>query len=156
MMTAVIRPVLIALILLAIAPHPAQAQKSVESAGQTSGNSKPAPKNQLAQTRSDLIAATETHKASAQEVVRFQEQEIAKGTKKLEELRQLVADGLIARNELGAAEQELADAKARLEDTHKQIADSENLVAQVKAAEEAEKNLAKMQAAQARHCRRSE
>lgn len=107
--------------------------------------SKKTPKNQLAETRSELISATEAYKTSAQEVVKFQEQEVAKATAKAEQLRKLVADGLIARNELAAVEQEIAAATTRLEATKKQIADSDNLIVQIRDAEKAEKALAKAQ-----------
>ncbi|MDQ5844559.1 MAG: hypothetical protein M3539_04615 [Acidobacteriota bacterium] len=140
------RLLLIALFLLAIAPGAALAQKSTAT--------KTPPRNQLAETRSELIAATETYKASAQEVVRFQEEELTAATKRLEDLRQLVADGLVARNELTAGEQEVASAKAKLEGTRKQIADSENLIAQIKEAEQNEKEFAKTQAAQAATARK--
>ena len=108
------------------------------------------PKNQLTETRSELIAATETYKESAQEVIKFQEQEVANATAKVEQIRQLVADGLIARNELAAVEQEVATAQAKLDETKKQLAESDNLIAQIKDAEIAEKIHAKAQAAQAR------
>ncbi|HKO62574.1 MAG TPA: hypothetical protein VJV03_15520 [Pyrinomonadaceae bacterium] len=101
------------------------------------------PKNQLASTRSELISATEAYKTSAQEVIKFQEQEVANATAKAEQLRQLVADGLIARNDLVAAEQEIATATSKLEATKKQIADSDNLIAQIHQAEKTEKALAK-------------
>lgn len=71
---------------------------------QTSVKSTMAPVNKIAQTRSELIEAAEKYKATAEEVVRFQAQEIAEASKKLEQLRQLAADGLIARNELTAGE----------------------------------------------------
>jgi hypothetical protein len=112
--------------------------------------SKTTPKNQLAQTRSELIDATETFKQSAQEVIKFQEQEVANATAKVEQIRQLVTDGLIARNELGALEQEVLAAKAKLEETEKQIAESDSLIAQIRDAEIAEKAQAKAQAAQGR------
>ena len=112
--------------------------------------SKKTPKNQLAETRSELISATEAYKTSAQEVVKFQEQEVANATAKAEQLRKLVADGLIARNELAAVEQEIAAATSRLEATKKQIADSDNLIVQIRDAEKAEKALARAQAAQSR------
>jgi VIT1/CCC1 family predicted Fe2+/Mn2+ transporter len=111
---------------------------------------KSAAKNQLAETRSELISATEAYKESAQAVVKFQEQEVANATAKIEQLRQLVADGLIARNELAAAEQQIEAAKAKLEGTKKQIADSDNLIAQIMDAEKSEKAMAKAQAAQSR------
>jgi len=105
--------------------------------------SKNTQKNQLAETRSELIAATEAYKTSAQEVVKFQEQEVANATAKVEQLRKLVVDGLVARNEMAAAEQQIAAATSRLEATRKQIADSDNLIVQIRDAEKAEKALAK-------------
>ena len=108
----------------------------------------------VTQTRSELIAATEAYKASAMEVIAFQEQEIVTSEKKLEQLRLLVADGLIARNELTAAEAALAVAKARLDSTRKQIADSDNLIAQIREAEAAEKKLAQTQALLAANSRK--
>src|SRR5687767_585905 len=114
----------------------------VGAAAQASKNT---PKNQLAETRSELIAATEAYKTSAQEVVKFQEQEVANATARVEQLRQLVADGLIARNEMAAAEQQIAAATARLEATRKQIAGSDNLIVQIRDSEKAEKALAKAQ-----------
>ena len=107
-------------------------------------------KGQLAETRSELISATEAYKSSAQEVIKFQEQEVANATTKAEQLRQLVADGLIARNELTKAEEEITAAQSRLDATKEQIVDSDNLIVQIHEAEKVEKALAKAQAAQAR------
>ena len=112
--------------------------------------SKKTPKNQLTETRSELISATEAYKTSAQEVVKFQEQEVANATAKAEQLRKLVDDGLVARNELTKVEQEIAAATSRLEATKKQIADSDNLIVQIRDAEKTEKALAKAQASQSR------
>ena len=106
--------------------------------------------NQLAETRSELIEATETYKESAQEVIKFQEQELANATAKVEQIRQLVADGLIARNDLTGVEQEVAAAQAKLDATKKQIAESDNLIAQIRDAEVAEKAQAKARATQSR------
>ena len=103
--------------------------------GASAQASKTSPKNQLAETRSELISATEAYKTSAQEVVKFQEQEVANATAKADQLRKLVDDGLIARNELTAAEQQIAAAQSKLDATRKQIADSDNLIAQIQQAE---------------------
>lgn len=112
---------------------------------QTSKSAKPAV---TSQAKTDLIAAAEATKTSAQALITLQEEEIETATKKLEELRQLVADGLVARNELTTAEEQVAALKAKLEGTRKQITDSDNLIAQVKEAEAAEK-VARAQAAKA-------
>jgi len=116
---------------------------------QTPARTKTTPVNQMSQTRSELIEATEKYKSSAQEVVQVQEQEIEATTKKLEQLRQLVAEGLVARNELTAGEEDLAAAKAKLENTRKQISESDTLIVQVREAEVAEKKLAQTIATQA-------
>jgi len=126
----------------------------VVSAQIKNSGTKSTPANQVSQTRSDLIAATETYKSSAKEVIVFQEQEIASAEKKLDQLRQLVAEGLVARNELTASEEALSAAKAKLESTRKQIADSDNLIAQIKDAEAAEKKLAQTQALLAANSRK--
>ncbi|HKO98780.1 MAG TPA: hypothetical protein VJU86_17405 [Pyrinomonadaceae bacterium] len=147
MITPTHRLILLALFSLIALPGVVSAQTKAAA-------TKSAPANQVAQTRSDLIAATETYKASAKEVIVFQEQEIASAEKKLEQLRQLVAEGLIARNELTAGEEALAAAKAKLESTRQQMADSDNLIAQIKAAEATEKKLAQTQALLAANSRR--
>ena len=113
--------------------------------GASAQASKTSPTNQLAETRSELISATEAYKTSAQEVVKFQKQEVANATAKAEQLRKLAADGLIARNEVTAAEQEITAAQSKLDATKKQIADSDNLIVQIQQAEKTEKALAKAQ-----------
>jgi hypothetical protein len=57
-------------------------------------------------------------------------------TASVEQLRQLYAEGLIARLELEKNEQDLAAAKARLTETHSQIVRSNILVAEMKKADE--------------------
>ncbi len=93
----------------------------------------------------ELTAASYDYKANSLNEVRLQEEEIKKAEVKLEQLRQLVAEGLVARNELTAGEQSLTDLKQKLTSTRQQIADSERMVAELKAAEQR----AKTQTAQA-------
>jgi hypothetical protein len=83
-----------------------------------------------------LIQSTEKTKATAQDLLQLQENEIAKLTASVEQLRQLYAEGLVARLELEKNEQDLAAAKARLTETHNQIVSSDNLVAEIKKADE--------------------
>jgi len=66
----------------------------------------------------------------------MQEQELRKAVAKLEDLKPLVADGLVAKVALETEEQNVAVLRARFEATQKQIADSDNRIAQIK--EEAE------------------
>ena len=91
---------------------------------------------------SNLIEATNDYKASSKELLTFQETEVSKAAAKLEELRTLVSEGLVARAELEAEEQELVDLRGKVQATQKQIADSDTRVAQINA----ERELAKKQA----------
>jgi hypothetical protein len=93
----------------------------------------PAPANNPTPS---LIASTEEYKAATEKLIPLQEAEVKSATDKLEELRQLVADGLVARNELEASEQALTAAQAKLAETKQQIANADRLIAETKAAEE--------------------
>ena len=90
----------------------------------------------------DLIEATNEYKASSTELLTIQETEVSKAAAKLEELRTLVSEGLVAKAELDAEAQKLVALRGQLQATQKQIADSDTRVAQIKA----ERELAKKQA----------
>lgn len=95
--------------------------------------------DKLAQSRAALIESTQQYKATTQELLRLQQEEVKTATQKLDELRQLVVEGLIARIELDQGEEALTTAKANLESTQKQIADSELLIAEIRVGEGAKK-----------------
>jgi len=90
-----------------------------------------------------LIGSTEEYKSATEKLIPLQEAEVKTATEKLEQLRQLVADGLVARNELETSEQALAAAQAKLAETKQQVANADRQIAETKAADE----LAKAQAA---------
>ncbi len=98
--------------------------------------SKPAGAVGKSTASSNLIAAAELTKASNEALIKVQEAAIAADVVKLEELRKLVADGLVARVELENAEALLAGLRANLETFKKNIADSEQLIAELRKAEE--------------------
>ena len=89
-----------------------------------------------------LIDATQQYKASSRELLTIQEGEVNKATAELDELRVLVAEGLVAKAELETSEQTLAGLRARLETTKKQIADSDNMIAEIQAEHERAKTKA--------------
>ena len=96
-----------------------------------------------ASSSANLIQATNQYKANSNELLAIQETEVSKAAAKLEELRTLVAEGLVAKSALAAEEQNLAALRAQLEATQKQIVDSDTRVAQIKAEQElAKKNAA--------------
>ena len=91
--------------------------------------------DQPAVTGADLINATREYNANSEDLLQLQEVEIKKATEKLEQLRQLVADGLIAKNELSAAEASLAALQATLEATRKKIGDSDQMIDEIQSEE---------------------
>jgi hypothetical protein len=88
------------------------------------------------QTTSALVESTEKAKASTKSLLLVQEEELKTATQKLSELRQLVAEGLVARVELEREEQSLAAAETKLEETKQQIIESDRLLAGIQKAEE--------------------
>jgi hypothetical protein len=98
--------------------------------------------NGVASSSGELIEATNEYKASSKELLTIEETEVSKAEAKLEDLRALVSEGLVARVELEAEEQKLVALRGQLQATQKQIADSDTRVAQIKA----EQELAKKQA----------
>jgi len=68
---------------------------------------------------------------------------VTKAAAKLEDLRALVAEGLVAKASLEEEEQALATLRAKVQATQKQIADSDNMIAEITA----EAELAKKRAA---------
>ena len=100
------------------------------------------PKDALAAASANLIEATKEYKASSTELLAMQEQELAKAVAKLEDLKALVTDGLVAKATLESEEQSVAALRTRFEATQKQIADSENRISQIKAEQELAKNRA--------------
>jgi hypothetical protein len=92
--------------------------------------------NVITSSSGDLIEATNEYKASSRELLTIQETEVSKAASKLEELRTLVSEGLVAKAELEAGEQKLVALRGQLQATQKQIADSDTRVAQIKAEQE--------------------
>lgn len=101
-----------------------------------------APAAGLSPARAALVKATEDYKAGTREMIRLKEAEVARAEQKHEQLKQLAADGLVARRDVEQSEQALAALRAALEGFHKQLTDSDHLIAEVIEAEEAEREAA--------------
>src|ERR1051325_580020 len=106
------------------------------AAAQASAPVKPAP------AANALVTSTEEFKTTSAKLVPLQEAEVKSAIEKLEQLRQLVADGLVARNELDGGEAAVKAAQAKLDATRQQIADADRLIAETKAADERAKKQA--------------
>jgi hypothetical protein len=101
---------------------------------------------EAAPASTNLVDAAEQYKASSRELLRIQENEVSKAAAKLDELRKLVAEGLVARIELETGEQSLAVLRKQLAATQKQISDSDQMIADIREAEESAKLQASAQA----------
>ena len=91
---------------------------------------------------SSLIDAAQASKASSEKLLHSQEQQLKDETAKLEQLRQLVAEGLIARNELTQQENAITFLQGSVNGTRQQIADSERMIAGLLKQEELKKQSA--------------
>src|SRR6266496_475809 len=67
-----------------------------------------------------LINAAQQYKASSNELLTIQQNAITTAAAKLDELRMLVSEGLVAKAELAESEQKLTALRAQLEVTKKQ------------------------------------
>jgi hypothetical protein len=99
--------------------------------------------NDSTKPATNLIDATNQYKANSEELLSIQEREVSEATAKLDELRKLVEEGLVARAELEAAEQQLAGLREQVEATQKQVAASDSQLAEI----QAQQNLASVPAA---------
>jgi hypothetical protein len=121
---------LLVLGMLLCAVEVANAQTTHATIGQQSANSVQPPT-----ANSQLIDAVRENKSNSEDLLRLQEEEVVKATQKLEQLRQLFNEGLIAKNELDASEESLTALKATLESTRKKIGDSDRMIADIQSAE---------------------
>lgn len=91
-------------------------------------------------SESNLLEAARASKASSEQLLKIQEDELRQATAKLEQLRQLVTEGLIARNELLREEDSLAFIQGKVNGTRQRIAESEQLIAGLLRQEEIKKH----------------
>lgn len=92
--------------------------------------------NQLSESRSELIEATQEYKANTQQLGQLQEEELTNAKARTGELRQLVAEGIVARVELEQAEQSLSALEAKLAASRQQIEAADQMIAEIQAADE--------------------
>ncbi|HEV2863827.1 MAG TPA: lytic transglycosylase domain-containing protein [Pyrinomonadaceae bacterium] len=98
------------------------------------------PAGGVMQTRAHLVDASKEYKATTEELLRMQEAEVERAAARLEQLRQLYAEGLLAKKELEEEEQALAGLRSKLEATRGQVAAAAEAIKEAEAALEAAKN----------------
>jgi len=91
----------------------------------------------LVQARAQLVDASKEYKSSTEELLRMEETEAERAAGRLVQLRELYAEGLLAKKELEEAEQALAGLRSKLEATRAQVAAAGRSVAEAEAALEA-------------------
>jgi hypothetical protein len=101
-----------------------------------------APATKENPTTTNLIQASQQYKTSSQQLLALQEKQAGEAAAKLEELKGLVSEGLVAQSELEDSEQALAALKGKVEATQKQIADTDNMIGEIRAEQELAKTAA--------------
>ena len=83
----------------------------------------------------ELAARTEELKASTSELIRAEEEKVATASAKLEQLRQLFSEGIVAKAEVDRAEGVMLESNSRLEGYRRQLAEAERVYAEAEAAD---------------------
>jgi hypothetical protein len=92
--------------------------------------------DQAAESRATLVAASKTYQESLERLLELQRAEVTRLKELHEKRRQMLEEGIIAKRELDESELKLAEATKKADETTLQIETSEQLVAEVEAAEE--------------------
>lgn len=137
------RWLVLALLLVMLAPlAPAQSKRARKP------SAKPAPVPQMtaaerkqldeaaSQSRANLIEASKTYRESLERVLALQQQDQKRAADLVESRRKLLELGIVAKRQVQESEQELAATQAHTAATQKQLNEIEQLIAEVKAAEE--------------------
>ncbi|HYE74427.1 MAG TPA: hypothetical protein VEF04_13905, partial [Blastocatellia bacterium] len=108
----------------------AQTKESKESSTKTA-SAKPA--TAASQSRENLIAATESYKASLEKLRELYLEDEKRAADLLEKRKQLFEAGIIAKRELDASQIALAEVRNKIEDTKKRLGEADNLIAEADA-----------------------
>ena len=130
---------------------PSSAQKKASRAGAKASKADAAAE-ELARARAALTDAAEEVKANTRALIALKEKQLSAAARKHEQLRQLFAEGLVAKVKVDESEESLAEMRAAVEVLKRQIDDSDRVIAEVAAMAEAEK-LAKIEAEKAARLR---
>ncbi|HJQ25502.1 MAG TPA: hypothetical protein VKA60_16400 [Blastocatellia bacterium] len=95
-------------------------------------------KSDVAAARSELIKATTDYKASVAKLVSLYEDELKNAQQQFETRKQLFAQGIISKRELGTSEKLIAEAQAKIDGSRKQMAEADDLIAESSAVEDDE------------------
>jgi ribosome-binding protein aMBF1 (putative translation factor) len=125
--------------LLCCLPVSAQKRKSTTKAKSTQAK----PVDELARLRDEFVKATNDYKASLEKLLASYEKNVAKAQTRLTESKELLAQGLISKNDVEASERILAEANDRVAETRQRMNSADAQIADTLVEAEAEKSLAK-------------
>ncbi|MGE0101495.1 MAG: hypothetical protein AB7H86_19335 [Blastocatellales bacterium] len=101
--------------------------------------------DEASKSRTRLLEASESYRESLDKLLALQKKDAERVQSSVEKNRKLLEMGLIARRQLDESELELASVNDKLGDVEKQILALDNLVAEVRLAEEADREAASEQ-----------
>ena len=127
--------------LLILGGVPATAQKK-----KTTTRAKPAqvkPVDELSRLRDEFINATKDYKASLEKLLASYEKDVAKAELRLNQTKELFAQGLVSKNEVTASERTLAGANDKVAETRQRMNSADAQIADTLVESEAAKTMAK-------------
>ena len=132
---------LIVIVLLALGCLPLAAQKK-----KTTTKAKPLqakPVDELARLQAEFIQATKDYKASLEKLLTSYEKNVATAEKRLSQSRELLAQGLISKNDVAASERTLAEANDKVTETKRRMNSADAQIADTLVEAEAARSIAK-------------
>ena len=96
----------------------------------------PELKSDAARRRAEQLRAAQEYKATLERLLALREAEVQRATENVERFRQLIAEGLLARNDLAAAERALAQARVRADETWNEAIVASSIIAKALVQEE--------------------
>jgi ribosome-binding protein aMBF1 (putative translation factor) len=125
------------LIMLTVLSVPGVAQRKITK------KTTPVPQTELARLREEFVKATNDYKASLEKLVAIYEGNVKRAQEKLELSQKLLAEGLIAKNQVEENERALAAEKEKVAQTRRQMTSADEQIAGVLVEADAEQQLAR-------------
>lgn len=140
LLTHVAQPMLIVSVLLVFVCVPAVAQKKRTT------KAKPAPVkpvDELSKLRDEFIRATKDYKASLEKLLASYEKSVSRAETRLNQTKELFAQGLVPKNDVAASERTLAEANDKVAETRQRMSNADAQIAETLVEAEAAKTIAK-------------
>jgi len=129
---------------LLLIPGMAVAQKRPATVKPKAKIVKSKPIDELAKLRDEFIKATEDYKASLEKLRASYEKSVLKAEERLNQSKDLFAQGLISRNELEGNERAVAEAKDKVTEVDRRMTTADSQIADTLLEAEAERTMAKI------------